>query len=361
MGSTPTPGRRRDVPVPHLHRGPLHHPRHPHLRRGVRTVRATSTAMTTSAAPTSCATPARPFRRATVVRRTATINDDTATTNNRWAASPRRAPSGKRPTRARASPTQAGLYELRVCVGRFHRDQCLRRGHPRREWSLPRGLRHRAHGGGGQRPGDRHAQQRRRPLCQHRPADALPSLRDRGCTVETSNFDMDAYSGGPGAGGNGSITDVFGTVTALTMSQDGDNSPGPAHSENAITVEPATGVNQDSTNYGVYSLINDTEPSEPHRLARGRLPTWSDADPGPATSVRNPISPIRMYLPNPERLPREPPSPRPRSRCCGPASNGRRPNPPVTGSTTHIRTTRTSTTSSPPACPTARSLPPRSR
>jgi hypothetical protein len=121
---------------------------------------------------------------------------------------------------------------------------------------------------------------------------------DRGCAIETSNFDMDSTSG-QGAGGNGNITDVFGTVTALTMSQDGDASPAPAHSENAITVEPATGVNQDSTNYGIYSLTNHTGSQQnviDWRVADYQ--TWSDVDPGPATSVRNPISPIRLYLPN---------------------------------------------------------------
>src|SRR4029453_7401771 len=45
----------------------------------------------------------------------------------------------------------------------------------------------------------------------------LYSFVDRGCTIQTSNFDMD-IGGGSGAGGSGSILDALGASTALTMS-----------------------------------------------------------------------------------------------------------------------------------------------
>jgi hypothetical protein len=57
----------------------------------------------------------------------------------------------------------------------------------------------------------------------------LYAFVDRGCSLQTSNFDMD--SGGAGAGGSASVVDVQGASTALTISGS------TAHSENTIPIE----------------------------------------------------------------------------------------------------------------------------
>ncbi len=112
---------------------------------------------------------------------------------------------------------------------------------------------------------------------------------NRGCSVETTNFDMDSAT--TGAGSNATITDTAGVSTALTMSANA------AHAEDIITVEPVGGVNLDSQNYGIYSISNDTG-TQDNRAIDWRLADWRGAANLGANLPRNPTSAIRTYLPN---------------------------------------------------------------
>jgi hypothetical protein len=112
---------------------------------------------------------------------------------------------------------------------------------------------------------------------------------DRGCTMQTSNYDMDVIST-PGLGSSGTLLDLSGVTTNLTMSPDS------SHRENTVVVEPTAGVNTESTNYGMFTLDNNT--GAQRNWLEWRMADylgWSD---NPANAPRNPTNPLRMYLPN---------------------------------------------------------------
>jgi hypothetical protein len=117
----------------------------------------------------------------------------------------------------------------------------------------------------------------------------LYAFVDRGCTIQTSNFDMDINSG-TGAGGSGSIRDVLGASTALTMSS------GSAHAENTITVETTAATNLTVENYGMYLLTNNI--GSQNNAVDWRVSDFQGSSgPDPDEPVQ-PTNPIRMYLPN---------------------------------------------------------------
>jgi hypothetical protein len=119
---------------------------------------------------------------------------------------------------------------------------------------------------------------------------------DRGCTMQTTNFDMDV-NGSPGNGANGSILDVLGVSTTLTMSDEGDNTgSGPAHAENVIGVEPLLGVNTESTNYGMYRILNHTGSQQ--NWIQWRTADWQGFSDNPNNDAPNPLNPVRIYMPN---------------------------------------------------------------
>ena len=70
---------------------------------------------------------------------------------------------------------------------------------------------------------------------------------NRGCSVGASNFDDDLNTVA-GVGSNGTITDVLGTATTLTMSNNDDSVQDP------ITIEGAVGFNLTADNYGLYTV-----------------------------------------------------------------------------------------------------------
>ena len=112
----------------------------------------------------------------------------------------------------------------------------------------------------------------------------------RGCSLQTSNFDMDATAGA-GAGAVGDLTDALGGATALTM-----GGPSTIHVENTVTVHSTAGTNLTCNNYGVYTLTNDTGTQQnPVDWRVADFLGWTD---NPANLPRNPTFPVRMYLPN---------------------------------------------------------------
>ncbi len=116
----------------------------------------------------------------------------------------------------------------------------------------------------------------------------LYTFVDRGCTIQTSNFDMDI--GGAGAGGSGSILDALGASTPLTMSG------GTAHSENTVTVETTAATNLTVENYGMYLITNNI--GTQNNAVDWRISDFQGSTSAGANVPVQPVNPIRMYLPN---------------------------------------------------------------
>ena len=112
---------------------------------------------------------------------------------------------------------------------------------------------------------------------------------DRGCTVQTSNYDMDLDSGA-GAGSTGTIRDALGASTGLTMSA------GTAHAENTVTVEPTTGTNLNVDNYGMYLVANNI--GSQNNAVDWRVSDFQGSTSASTTVPVQPVNPVRMYLPN---------------------------------------------------------------
>ena len=115
------------------------------------------------------------------------------------------------------------------------------------------------------------------------------SYVDRGCAVQTSNFDMDADNSA-GSGSSATLTDVFGAATGLTMSD------GTRHEEDTVVVETTTATNLESTNYGMYRVDNDLGSQQ--NTIDWRVADFTGWSNNPTSLPRNPASPIRIYLPN---------------------------------------------------------------
>ena len=114
---------------------------------------------------------------------------------------------------------------------------------------------------------------------------------NRGCSIEASNFDLDANN----AEGNGSvatIVDVLGGSTTIARSDDDDVAA------TTVTVEASTIANPISNNYGMYTL---TTQLDEWATAQNHV-DWRIADfrgaAASGTLPRIPTAPIRMYLPN---------------------------------------------------------------
>ena len=103
---------------------------------------------------------------------------------------------------------------------------------------------------------------------------------DRGCALETSNFDGDSVV-------SASLTDVLGSATALTVSGQANRA------DDLVTVEDGSVTNQQSLNYGMYTLANDTGQNNIVDWRIADFTGWTDT-----ASPRNPANPIRTYLPN---------------------------------------------------------------
>ncbi|HXY42394.1 MAG TPA: hypothetical protein VEQ10_22150, partial [Vicinamibacteria bacterium] len=118
-----------------------------------------------------------------------------------------------------------------------------------------------------------------------------------GCTLQTSNFDMDSAgvdASTPVQNGQGSyatLTDATG-VTAPSLTMSGAT----VHSEDTITVAPTGATNLDVRDYGMYTLANG--PGSQQNLVDWRVADWQGWNDNPANAPRDPTSPIRMYLPN---------------------------------------------------------------
>lgn len=109
----------------------------------------------------------------------------------------------------------------------------------------------------------------------------------RGCSLATSNFDMDSQ-----AGASTSITDTLGTSTTLTVSG------ATVHSENTATIHTtglAAGVQNDVNNYGLYSLQNNT--GSQFNIIDWRIADFQGWADNP-TIPRDPTDVLRMFLPN---------------------------------------------------------------
>ncbi len=107
---------------------------------------------------------------------------------------------------------------------------------------------------------------------------------NRGCALQASNYDAD---------GNGSaeLNDARGDP-ALPLAISGPT----AHAETVVAVEATSGARLESLNYGIWTLTNDTGTqinTIDWRIADHR--GWSD---NPAARPRDPVSPLRTYLPN---------------------------------------------------------------
>ena len=120
---------------------------------------------------------------------------------------------------------------------------------------------------------------------------------NRGCTIQTSNFDMD--SAGPdaanpvqiGSGAYATLTDALGVAApSLTMSG------ATVHSESTITVAPTGVTSLDVANYGMYTLVNG--PGSQQNIVDWRVADWNGWVDNPANAPRDPTGPIRTFLPN---------------------------------------------------------------
>jgi len=116
---------------------------------------------------------------------------------------------------------------------------------------------------------------------------------NRGCTIDTINFDLDADN----AEGNGSVAtlvDTLGAATDLARS----NSDNVATT--TVSVEPAGVTNLDSNNYGMFTLrtqLDEWATAQNH--VDWRVADFQGSTAGTPTNYpRRPTSPIRTYLPN---------------------------------------------------------------
>jgi len=112
---------------------------------------------------------------------------------------------------------------------------------------------------------------------------------NRGCSIQTSNYDMDTAT--TGAGSSASITDTLGSSTLLTMSGDA------AHVEDTVTAESTAAVNLESLNYGLYTVLNDTG-TQDNRAIDWRVADFQGWNAFVAGQPADPVSAIRTYLPN---------------------------------------------------------------
>jgi uncharacterized repeat protein (TIGR01451 family) len=112
----------------------------------------------------------------------------------------------------------------------------------------------------------------------------------QGCSISASNYDLDANVAA-GAGATAAIQDALGATTAL------DASANQLHVENAVTIEPTTTLNPQSTNYGIWTLTNGPG-TDDNRAIDWRIANFQGWNTNPLALPRDPAQPVRMYLPN---------------------------------------------------------------
>jgi hypothetical protein len=118
----------------------------------------------------------------------------------------------------------------------------------------------------------------------------LHAFVDRGCTVQTSNYDGD-LNNASGAGSSASIRDALGVTTALTVSN------GTAHAENAVVVEATAATNLTVENYGMYLVTNNIGTAQNNGVD-WRVADFQNSTSPAANRPVQPVNPLRMYLPN---------------------------------------------------------------
>ena len=117
---------------------------------------------------------------------------------------------------------------------------------------------------------------------------------NRGCSIDASNFDLDADS----AEGNGSVAtilDTLGTSTSLARSNNNNVAT------TTVTVESATIANPISNNYGMYTLTTQLDEwATAQNHVDWRIFDFQGSTAGaPANLPRHAVgAPMRMYLPN---------------------------------------------------------------
>jgi uncharacterized repeat protein (TIGR01451 family) len=116
---------------------------------------------------------------------------------------------------------------------------------------------------------------------------------DRGCSVQASNFDLDANSP-DGNGSSASMLDALGVTTGLAPSNDNDNAT------TTVVVEPTGSANYESLNYGMFRLDTVLDDSAtPFNHVDWRIADFQGSIAGvPANFPRRPTNPIRTYVPS---------------------------------------------------------------
>jgi len=116
---------------------------------------------------------------------------------------------------------------------------------------------------------------------------------NRGCTVEASNFDLDADTA-DGNGSTASMVDTAGALTGLARSNHDDTA------STTVVVEPTGAANLESLNYGMFTLENLVDDAAtPLNHVDWRIADFQGSTAGtPANFPRQVTSPIRTYLPN---------------------------------------------------------------
>lgn len=116
---------------------------------------------------------------------------------------------------------------------------------------------------------------------------------NRGCSVEASNFDLDANN----AEGNGSVATLLDT---LGVPYDLARSNNDNVAATTVTVEPSTIANPISNNYGMFTLTTQLDEwATAQNHVDWRVADFTGALAGaPVNFPRRPNAPIRSYLPN---------------------------------------------------------------
>ena len=112
------------------------------------------------------------------------------------------------------------------------------------------------------------------------PATFFP-YGNRGCTLQTSNFDSDGD-------GPATATSPDGASTNLPVSGN------LVHVETTVQIEPSSGVNLESLNYGMFRIEDTYTTGNSLEWQVADFSGWSD---NPANLPRSAVNPIRMYLP----------------------------------------------------------------
>jgi hypothetical protein len=112
---------------------------------------------------------------------------------------------------------------------------------------------------------------------------------DRGCSLQTSNFDHDG-TGDADSIDLGQTHPQSPTITGLTISANAD------HDENTVAIESTAAANLEVINYGLWSLANDAGSN--FNVIDWRIADFSGWNNNPGALPRDPTNPLRTYLPS---------------------------------------------------------------